>query len=470
MENNKRKYGLVWDKETHLEDCVLKHNTHTPYLVEDKTKEIIGEEGKPSHVLIEGDNFHSLTIMQQTHKNAIDIICIDPPYNTGHEFTYNDRRVDEEDNYKHSKWLNFMEKRIKLSYNLLKEDGICYTFIGEDELANLILMMNQIFGTKNKLSIISRKTSGGAGEAAHINDSCDYILVYVKNINLLNKEAFTTAIDKSKYTEKDSNGSYKWNGALCSASMTSSRPNQRYWVECPDGSFIIPIGDTLPEKIKNGEHIKSKDGDFRWTASYKTFLEEKELFRVVPGNSKNLMNEHGKPSKWKLEKKVYSNIADIKRNPISNFLTDPKFYNAAGTKELKELFGGRKVFDYPKPVALIQHLIKITNKSSNITILDFFAGSGTTGQAVIDLNAHDNGTRKSIMCAMNDIEDDIDICTDVTYKRIKMVTENWIKQSKTELGGWDGFPPTLKFYNTKFINNTDPLTILRVEENNKKII
>ena len=176
----KKKYGLVWDDEKHPEEIVIKTNKKTPYIEEKKE---LSTKGKgTSHILIEGDNYATLTAMQNTHKNSIDIICVDPPYNTGNEFIYNDKRVDEEDNYRHSKWLNFMDKRLRLAYNLLKSDGVCYTCIGHDELANLVLLQDQVFGRNNRITIISRMTSPKIKMNEKVaNDNCDYILVYAKN-------------------------------------------------------------------------------------------------------------------------------------------------------------------------------------------------------------------------------------------------------------------------------------------------
>ena len=461
MENNKRKYGLVWDKETHLEDCVLKHNTHTPYLIENKTKEIIGEEGKPSHVLIEGDNFHSLTVMQQTHKNAIDIICIDPPYNTGNEFVYNDKRVDNEDNYRHSKWLNFMDKRMRLSYNLLKQDGVVYCFIGHDELANLTLMMDQIFGVKNRISIISRVTKKGGSAGSGISSSCDFILMYAKDATKIN-------IGRKREEDVVTVGGLVFGSSY---DITTVRPNQRYWIQCPDGSFIIPAGNTFPNKVEHLNNINSSPGDRLWSLTSPSFIKELNagniIFEKSDIPSTSMIDENKQPTYWRIKRTKVKKANTIAK--INNFLDSSDFTSTAGNKEIKELFG-KPVFDFPKPTALIKHLIKITNKSNNITVLDFFAGSGTAGQAVIDMNAADNGSRKSIMCAMNDPDDEIDICTEVTYERLKIVTQKWINQSKTELGGWDGFPPTLKYYKIEFIDNTDPLTQIMTEENNKKII
>ena len=414
------KYGLVWDTEKNLEDIVLKCEKQLPYVEE---VEELSMKGKgTSHVLIEGDNFASLSVMQQTHKNSVDIICIDPPYNTGNEFIYNDKRVDSEDNYRHSKWLNFMHKRMQLSYTLLKRDGICYTFIGQDELANLTLMMDQIFGRKNRISIISRITRKHGNSGNNIVDCCDYILAYAKDIS---------QIESIGEERKESKEDVQY---FINAIKPSK--NQVYDIEFPCGTVISP-----PEGRG-------------WKLAYDSFLPE---FKAG-----NIFHKNGHV----FRKKILT--SDLK---VRNFFFDNEFANRKGTQEVKALFGGVLPFDFPKPTALIKHLIKITNKPNDITVMDFFAGSGTTGHAVIDLNAEDQGTRSSIMCALNDFDDEADICTDVTYKRLKIVIDGWREKYNNQLDLLgDGFPPTLKYFKIKHAQNNDLTTKLLVDERNKETL
>ena len=439
-----KSYGLVWDEERHPEDIVIKVGNRTPYIEEDKD---LSTEGKgTSHILIEGDNFASLTAMQDTHKNSVDIICIDPPYNTGNEFIYNDDRVDPDDGYKHSMWLNFMDKRMRLAYNLLKDDGICYVFIGHDELGNLTLLLDQMFGRQNRVTIISRATNFGKNMGAHFAESCDYILCYAKNKEAV-KNSFYRPVDESDYDKTDERGRYKLNRF-----RSSNGTKNQYKILCPDGKYVVPKS-YRQWRINEEGYLKLLNDD---------------RIEVVPGSNQHLMMEDGSESVWKIRKKVYK---DEERLPPYNFIAEQSCTNEDATRELKSIFGGEFKFDYPKPTALIKHLIKITNKSNDITVLDFFAGSGTTGHAVIDLNAEDQGTRSSIMCAMNEFDNDADICTDVTYKRLSLVVEKWRKlyNNQLDLLG-DGFPPRLRYFITKLAENNDPITNMITEETNKEAI
>ncbi len=180
-EQNNGKYGLVWDREKEPEKIVVDCDKNIPILKEIKKKEI--SNGGQNNILIEGDNFHALSVLNYTHKEAIDVIYIDPPYNTGNQdFMYNDRFVDTEDGYRHSKWLNFMEKRLRIARELLKDDGVIFISIDDNEMAQLKLLCDQIFGGNNLIStMIWRKKYGGGKGTNYVVDLHEYILVYGKN-------------------------------------------------------------------------------------------------------------------------------------------------------------------------------------------------------------------------------------------------------------------------------------------------
>ena len=461
------KYGLVWDEEKNPEAIVNKCNKKLPYVKQ--IKKYSSKKEGTSHALIEGDNYASLKIMQETHRNAIDIICIDPPYNTEKgEFIYNDKRVDDEDNYRHSKWLNFMDKRIRLAYNLLKEDGVLYMFIGKDELANLTLLTDQIFGEKNRVTTISRITKKTSARNTSFEDSCDYILVYAKSLTKVDDNGGFGVEIEDTYREY----------SLVLSGISVARPNQRYWVECPDGEKICVVGEKYPS-VGSDECVPSVKGDRLWYLSKEGYEREKAagnlIFKKNTKKSSSLINDKGEGSLWRVSFKTQTRTSTRR---IHNFITDNEFTNNKGTEEVKELFG-HKAFDYPKPTALIKYLIKITNKPKNITVLDFFAGSGTTGHAVIDLNIEDNGTRNSIMCALNDFDDEVDICTDVTYKRLNLVVEKKRKEiekkkgeqiSITEFKRYDGFPPSLIYFRVMYAQNNDLSTKMLVDERNKETL
>ncbi|MBR3889957.1 site-specific DNA-methyltransferase [bacterium] len=179
-----KKYGLVWDTEKEPEKVVMDCQNNLPILQRISEKEIKTND-TDYNILIEGDNFHALSVLNYTHKNKIDVIYIDPPYNTGNkDFIYNDSYVDREDGYRHSKWLNFMEKRLNLAKNLLSEDGIIFISIDDNEQANLKLICDKIFGETNKIGILPTimNLKGNQDEFGFAGTH-EYTFVYAKDKN-----------------------------------------------------------------------------------------------------------------------------------------------------------------------------------------------------------------------------------------------------------------------------------------------
>ena len=179
----RKKYGIVWEDKP--EQVALLCKEKLPVLVEEKSKEIVTDKEKPNHILIEGDNYHALSVLNYTHKGKIDVIYIDPPYNTGNkDFKYNDSFVDKEDSYRHSKWISFMSKRLQLAKSLLHNDGVIFISIGEDEVAQLKLLCNEIFDEKNYIAnFIWEKTQHFGRQKVNSYSNADYILCYAKQLN-----------------------------------------------------------------------------------------------------------------------------------------------------------------------------------------------------------------------------------------------------------------------------------------------
>jgi len=179
----RKKYGLVWDKEREPEKVVQQCKAKLPILKEVKNKDIKNRSDKPTHILIEGDNYHALSVLNYTHENSVDVIYIDPPYNTGNNnFIFNDRYLDSEDAYRHSKWLTFMEKRLKLAKNLLNKSGAIFISIDDNELAQLRLICDEIFGEKNRLDrgMLVWNNAGSTKGFRSIVKNHEYILAYAK--------------------------------------------------------------------------------------------------------------------------------------------------------------------------------------------------------------------------------------------------------------------------------------------------
>ncbi len=275
-------YGLVWeDKPEDVEDRLREE---LPVLVErndDKVHSIISDNpDAPNHIIIEGDNLEALSTLAYAHAGKIDVIYIDPPYNTGNkDFIYNDSYVDSEDSYRHSKWLSFMSKRLRIAKKLLTENGVIFISIGSDEVAQLVLLCNDVFGENNQVAIISRVQKKGNGKGTHFSPAIDYVLTYAKNKNLLGKfhSANTAKFPHIEISGPRKGEYYEDTKSLFQGSL-DSRPNQRYYIQCPDGSFIIPPGNTFPEDIFDGSFIVPKDNDDKCWLGHGIHILDKKTF------------------------------------------------------------------------------------------------------------------------------------------------------------------------------------------------
>ncbi|MDO8467397.1 MAG: site-specific DNA-methyltransferase, partial [Nanoarchaeota archaeon] len=459
----KQRYGLVWmDVPEAFEDDV---ENKLPILKEVPELAIKNNDGKTTNILIEGDNYHALTCLNYTHKGKIDVIYIDPPYNTGSDgFRYKDKRildkypdgteVPKDHPFRHGYWLSFMQKRLELAKDVLKDSGVIFISIDYNEFAQLKLLCDEIFGNENFVSVISRLMKSGGNKGEYFSPNIEYILVYAKNLN--NLKEFRIPLE-DEYIEKiyskiektgDRKGEKYREMGLYQAGL-DIRPNQRYWIKCPDGSFVIPPGKSMPKPIKQGERIKplTSDGVYRWI--YSRYLEEYKKGNIVFKKTKtsSLINQEGKKSQWNIYTKIWlSDRVESGRVPV-NYIGD--FENRKSSQELKNLDID---FQFAKPTGLIKHLIKITNNDNKIIVLDFFAGSGTTGHAVVDLNLSDNGTRQFILVSNNDEVVNgktHKIVTDICYPRIKRVLNGFKKQKA--LGG------SMKYYKTAFIGKNSIL-------------
>jgi adenine-specific DNA-methyltransferase len=439
-----KSYGIVWDREKEPEQVVLDCENNLPILKRVKEKELKNNLSD-DNIIIEGDNYHSLTVLNYTHKGKIDFIYIDPPYNTGNknEWKYNDKFIDENDSYKHAKWLNMMEKRIELSKNLLKEDGIIFISIGEQEVSNLNLLCSKIFRPENFLTLISRISKTASDKGNHFAPSCDYIVCYAKNKKCIDTSNFYDEVDEDLYTKEDENGKYRDDIALYQSSL-DARPNQRYFIECPNGSLVIPPGKSMPTKKEEGAKAKPEKGDGVWRWSIDNgFKDNKHLLVFKKTKTSPLLDQDGNQAEYNIYTKSYLDERRGKGKKPRNFLTDKKFLNRRGTDYLKTL---DLDFPYSKPKELIDHLIRIAHIPTNATILDFFAGSGTTGEAVLDFNKEDSGKRKFILCTNNEGG----IAEEVCYPRIQKIINGYIKKSKKK-EKIEGLGGNLQYFKTDLI-------------------
>lgn len=446
-------YGLVWHRDVPQEkiDVLINPDARTPeemfanevagkpfpVLKEVGDKEVFSNKNNQTHILIEGDNYHSLAVLNFTHQEAIDVIYIDPPYNTGtNDFIYNDDYIDKEDPFRHSKWLSFMERRLRLARNLLKNNGVIFVSIGEDEFAQLKLLMDDpdIFGEKNFVTCISRVAKTASNLGKYFASSVDYILVYAKNIDLL--DGFKDEVDASLYKKEDEKGKYRDDVAFYQASQKDLRPNQKYFVECPDGVMTLPPCSIQDEIMR--------EGDGRWRWSKETYLANKDLLVFKKTKTSPLLDARGQKAEWNIYTKSYLSDREIDGTIPRNYLDN--YINRKGADHIKKM--GIK-FDFSKPVELIEHLLKIVNKNKNITVVDFMAGSGTTGEAVLRFNKKDGGNRRFILCTNNENG----IATDVCYPRLQKVMKGYKNNTDVKVEGLGG---NLKYYTAYDFVESEP--------------
>ena len=435
----KEGYGLKWEDKP--EDVADLCDTQLPVLKEDKTKEIVSDTNLPTNYIIEGDNYHSLFTLNFTHKKKIDVIYIDPPYNTGkkNEWKYNDHWVDENDTYRHSKWLSFMNKRLRLAKQLLNEEGVIFCSIGQEELANLTMLFNKIFNENNQLGIITRvsKTAGDKGN--YFAPTTDYILAYAKN--KLKVDGFTDVVNEKLYKKIELDGErkgdkYRDDVAFYQSSL-DTRPNQRYFIKCPDGSLVIPPGISMPKIKLDGEKAEPVNGDGVWRWANDTYFDESKKSFLIYKKSKQspLLDEKGNQAKWNIYTKSYLKDRQEKGTKPRNLFTE--FINRKGADLLKKL---DLKFEYSKPIELVQYLISIINKKEDITVLDFFAGSGTTGHSILELNSRLKLNMKFILCTNNENN----ICTEITYPRIERIVNGY-----NNIGPYKA---NVKYFTQTFVN------------------
>ena len=391
-----KKYGLVFeDKE---EDCVLQVENSIGFLTEDTSKAYLPDEGRGNNVLIEGENYTALRCLRYSHTNKIDVIYIDPPYNTGNkDFVYNDEFIDEEDSFRHSKWLSFMKRRLSIAKELLSDRGVIFISIDDNELFQLKMLCDQIFGEKNFIAnLIWKNKFNGGYDAQFMTIEHEYILCYAKNIGTahVNYVPFNVDDDRAyRFTDEyvSIRGKYKVMNLDDKSLKYSDSLN--FAIIAPDGEAIHP------------------ENCWRWGKD-----------KVSWGIDNGFLSFVKDKGKWRVNKKQYQYCDNdgailVRAYPLRSIIDGVS--NTNSSNEIKDLFGDKTVFQYAKPVELIKKLLFVASQKDSI-ILDFFAGSGTTGQAVAELNNEDGGTRQFILITNNDVSDKLPmgICSQVTHPRL----------------------------------------------------
>ena len=412
-ELTKKKYGLLWEEHEEKVDEELK--TKIPIFEEVKDKEIVSNRDDKFNFLLEGDNLHSLYLLEKTHKGKIDVIYIDPPYNTGaNDFMYNDKRVDLEDGYRHSKWLSFMYKRLEISKKLLTRNGIIFISIDDNEQAQLRLICDEIFGEYNFVGNIvwEKRTKCQNTKTAKymLQSKTESIFVY-KNKSEKYEFCLNYEADR-EYPSKDEEGKYYRLEKLGEMSAIGIRGRE---------TMVFPIDGIMPKEGNQWKFGKDTINHYKQRNDL-IVKNNKVYFRIRPQDEEAKM----KPF-WSLFLKEIG-TAESAKNELNNIL---------GSKE--------HGFETIKPIQLIKDLIfHVVGNNKDAIILDFFAGSGTTAQAVMELNKEDNGNRNFILCTNNENN----ICENITYQRIKTVITGKRKDN-TEYS--NGISANLKYYKTTYI-------------------
>jgi len=414
VEGVKEKYQLTWPGK---KEAIVTANTPSKSTLR-PVKEKSVDFDNTKNIYIEGDNLEVLKILQESYLNKIKCIYIDPPYNTGNDFIYNDKfkkdideellesgQVDEEGNRMvtnnqsngrfHSDWLSMMYPRLKLARNLLTDDGVIFISIDDNEVDNLKKISNEIFGENNFIGNVVRVAKTTSFRGNFFSPSKDYLICYGKNISCLKQ--FTVQVNNDNQFKKievigERKGEYYRDDIAFYLSTLETRPNQRYYIECPDGELVLPPGTTRPINSSDGEKVLPNVGDGVWRWEHSNYFLKKDLLVFKRSNRSPLLNQDGNQAKWNIYTKSYLKDkiekGNIPRDLFENFL------NRNGSEELSKL---NIPFSFPKPSKLVKYLLSIVNIDKNSIILDFFSGSATTAHAVMQLNSEDNGNRKYIM-------------------------------------------------------------------------
>ena len=453
--NTKKKYGLVWEDKP--EDVEEQLRTQLPVLREVVEKRILSKDlpipeitipkakdaslfeneeitdeynASPlersgvvaNHILIEGDNLHALTALSFTHEGAIDLIYIDPPYNTGNkDFYYHDDYVYKEDGYRHSKWLSYMHKRLSIAKRLLSENGLIFISIDDNEQSQLKLLCDEIFSEKNFVNNICQKSRHSISNDLIISENHNFLLFYTNNFqntfNTRKEFRLKKEIDFKlfKNPDKDPKGAYKIHPVDGPGGAKKGNP---YYEFMGITGYWRYSKETMQQYYDEGEIVVRKN-----TLGRKYYL------------SKAILNNYEAVTTW----------------------WDDVGTTTEGTKALKDIIVDCD-FNNPKPLRLLERILKLsTNNKSSYTILDFFAGSGTTLHATMQLNAEDGGNRQCIMVTNNENN----ICEEVTYERNKRVLKGYTNAKGVEVSGLTN--NNLRYYKTDFVSSVK-------NEQNKRLL
>jgi len=471
---SRKKYGLIWDEERTKEQFEKESENALPVLKEVKSKEIKADPLKPVNILIEGDNYHALSVLNYTHQAKIDLIYIDPPYNRGEkDFKYNDKYVDSEDTYKHSKWLSFIKKRLYLAKQLLKDSGSILISIDDNEVAQLKLLCDEILGAENFIAMMVWE-GGLKNDSKFVSLSHDYILCYAKSkANLKELKVIwrvrKKGINEINKTVRSLLKKHKNNFEVASEELKEwySRLDRKH------PSWLHRHYNYIDDKgVYFAGDISAESGRSR------------PLYEVIHPITKKPCKApvRGWPTKdtlslWIGEDKIHwgeneKSVPKVKRylHETESVVIPSVIYKdrRAARKMLKNILGDDH-FDNPKDVDVLKILIESTIEKGGV-VLDFFSGSGTTAHAVLELNYERDDGISFIVCTNNEVNEeaekdlrnkglkpgDVDfekegICQKVCYPRIKKIIAGYNDLNGKSVKGTNG---NLKYFKTSFVKRS----------------
>ena len=418
-------YGLVWEDKP--EDVEERLRDELPILTEVPERAIINEDkDAPNHILIEGDNLEALATLAYTHEGKIDVIYIDPPYNTGNkDFIYNDSYVDKEDSYRHSKWLSFMSRRLKIAKKLLSDRGVIFISIDDNEQAQLKLLCDETFGENNFLAeIMWHKNYASANDSKTFSKVLDYILVYRKTDTFIRNLLPRTEKQNILYKYDSNDGKGKWRPDNLSVRTYSANY---------DFPIVNPITGVEYYPPKGRSWMTNKERIQEWITETRVYFG---------------LNGKGAPQLKRYLSEVQQGVV-----PTTYWSYDDCGHNDEARKEIKDIFG-HPPFDSPKPTRLLKQILRLGSNNKSI-ILDFFAGSGTTLHATMQLNAEDGGHRQCILITNNENN----ICEEVTYERNRRVIQGYTNAKGEEVSGLT--KNNLRYYRTGFVGRSRSMQNMR---------
>ena len=391
-----------------------------------------------NNIIIEGDNLKVMKLLEKAYFEQVDVIYIDPPYNTGNEFVYHDdfkqsvsqyqldnHLIDEQGlktttNTKtsgrfHTNWLNMIYPRLLIARNLLKQDGMIFISIDDHEYAHLKMICDEIFGSHNFITTLiwQKKNSGSGDDTKHLKKLTEYILMYAKNESQLKVNKMVRNLEQGNYKESDQHEATRGKYLLKQLDVGSLTWSEKLDYEIMiDNQIFYPGGVTKAQWLKRKTHHAIKDWRWRWS---KPKLEWGLLndFIVVKNN--------------KIYSKQYQLVDNEnqpieRQSPFSNLILNQQISGTSGTEELKQLFANQKVFDHPKPIDLIKYLVNL-HPAKDALVLDFFAGSASTAHAIMDLNQADQGTRKYVLIQLPELVENS------AFKNIAQIARTRVKNA-----------------------------------------